>query len=608
MVYFDTCRSNLGRIRFLQVIIGILFCILAGTIFCRQYLEFVTYNHLNEKQCLRRILYPGIRGTITDRNGKILATHRDSYCLYVDLNFFKNKADVFFKKNIDVSARQEQLWALIHDALLPYAQKIGPIPFHVSKKTLLQHYQQNILIPLALAKDLPKELYAQLLNLLPINSPFHVAIEKIRYYPYGRTACHVLGYVSRSSELNSDNLPGNDLRTFFLPKEKGRTGLEAFYDEILSGYNGGDIWRVTPSGREQKRILSIPSVNGNHIQTSLDIDLQKICEKALGPHKGSISVVNVKTGEVLAMVSKPDFDLNELTPFITKNLFKEITENGAWLNRAIQGLYPPGSTFKLISLSALLRANLINKHSTAYCKGSYQVGNRSFRCHEHRGHGTLNVIEAIHKSCNPFIFEFGLKLGPTLLHREACFYYLNVPTGIDLPYETDRLMVPSPEWKKNRIKESWTDGDTANMLIGQGYLLETPFKMTCFAAALALNKNVFVPYLVKQKLWDAETALPVSAWNTLVRGMQKVGKGYFPNLSTAIKTGTAQVKVARTNQYTHVGWLIGFAPVQNPQIAFCVEVEQQGIGNNFWGGRTCAPIAKSFLEYYFYNKSSVKNL
>lgn len=599
MVRFDTYRSNLGRIRFLQVVIVILFCILAGTIFCRQYLEFVTYNRLNEKQCLRRILYPGIRGIITDRNGKILATHQDSYCLYVDLNFFKNKAETFFKKNKETAARQEQLWALVHDALLPYAKKIGPIPFRVSKKTLLQHYQQNILLPLALAKDLSKDLYAQLLNLLPINSPFHVAVEKVRYYPYGRTACHVIGYVARSPELKSDNLPGNDLRTFFLPKEKGRTGIEAFYDEELSGYNGGDIWRVTPSGQEQKRILSIPSVNGSPIQISLNIDLQKICEKALDGHKGSISVVDIKSGDVLAMVSKPDFDLNDLTPFITKKLFNEITESGAWLNRAIQGLYPPGSTFKLISLSALLRANVINARSTAYCEGSYRIGNRFFKCHQHQGHGLLNTVEAIQKSCNPFMFKFGLQLGPTLLHREACFYYLNVPTGIDLPYETDRLLIPSPEWKKKRIGEAWADGDTANMLIGQGYLLQTPFKMTCFVAALANNKNVFLPHLVKSKTWVAETALPISAWNTLVRGMQKVGEGYFPRLSTAIKTGTAQIKMAGKNQYTHIGWLVGFAPVKNPQIAFCVEVEQDGFGNNFWGGKTCAPIAKTFLDYYF---------
>ena len=137
------------------------------------------------------------------------------------------------------------------------------------------------------------------------------------------------------------------------------------------------------------------------------------------------------------------------------------------------------------------------------------------------------------------------------------------------------------------------------MVIGQGYLLETPFKMTCFAAALAMNKNVFVPHLVTPKTWTAETALPVPDWNTLIRGMQKVGEGYFPKLSTAIKTGTAQIKIAGKNQYTHIGWLVGFAPVKNPQIAFCVEVEQEGFGNNFWGGKTCSPIAKTFLEYYF---------
>ena len=212
-----------------------------------------------------------------------------------------------------------------------------------------------------LAQDLPQELYAKLLNTLPNNSPFSVKVEKIRYYPYGRSACHVLGYVSKIKELNTDNLPGNALRTFFFPQEKGRNGIEAYYDAQLSGHNGGEIWQVTPSGQEQKKLLSIPYIQGEDVHLSLDINLQQVCEKALENYKGSVSILDVDTGEVLAMVSKPDFDLNRLNPRITKEVFNEITESGAWLNRAIQGLYPPGSTFKVVSFSALLRENIITE-------------------------------------------------------------------------------------------------------------------------------------------------------------------------------------------------------------------------------------------------------
>ena len=599
MVCFDASRSNFGRIKFLQFVIAMMFIALAVTIFYRQYLEFYTYNQLGEKQCLRRILYPGIRGTIYDRNGHVLATHRDAYCLNVDLNYFRQKFESFCKKNKEQQAQQEQLWALVHDALLPYAQKVGPIPFHISPKKLLQHYRQNILLPLTLARDLPDELYAKLLNIFPVNGAFNVNVEKIRYYPYGSSACHVLGFVSKTSELQADNLPGNSLRTFFLSKEKGRTGIEAFYDEQLSGYNGGDIWRVTPSGQEQARLISIPSINGRDIQLTLDIELQKVCENALGNVKGSVSVIDVNNGDVLAMVSKPDFDLNQLMPYISKQTFDNITQNGAWLNRSIQGLYPPGSTFKLISFSAMLRHNIINKTSMFNCTGSYKIGNRYFKCHKHSGHGFINTLQAIQQSCNPFVFKYCLPLGAEKLYQEACFYFLNVPSGIDLPYETKKIFIPSPQWKKQRLGERWTEGDTANMCIGQGYLLITPFKMACFAAALSKNRNVFIPHIVQNSPWTFSKALPDQAWETLITGMSKVGEHYINFMPTAIKTGTAQVKIANEDKHKHIGWMVGFAPVKNPQIAFCIEIEQDDSTDNFWGGQMCAPIAQTFLRKYF---------
>ncbi len=599
MVCFDASHTNYGRIRFLQCIVAILFIILGITIFYRQYFEYYTYNQLNEKQCLRRILYPGIRGKIYDRNGHLLATHRDSFCLYVDLNHFRKPFEQFRQKNKNIEAQREQLWALVHDQLLSYAQKVGPIPFRISAKRLLQHYQQNILLPLLLAQDLPQELYAKLLNILPNNGAFSVNIEKIRYYPYGSSACHIIGYVSKISELSTDNLPGNSLRTFFFPQEKGRNGLEAYYDAKLSGHNGGEIWQVTPAGQEEKKLISIPCIQGENLHISLDIELQKICEQALGNYKGSISILDVNTGEVLAMVSKPDFDLNKLNPRISKETFKEITESGAWLNRAIQGLYAPGSTFKLISLSALLRANIITEDSTYNCTGTYKIGTRLFRCHKHSGHGRINTISAIQYSCNPFIFKYGLQISAQKLYQEARFYYLNTPTGIDLPYETQKILIPSPGWKKQRLGEPWTDGDTANMLIGQGYLLLTPLKLACFAAALSKNKNIYIPHFIKSDPWNSTQALPEKAWNTLIKGMKKAGQHYIHSILTAVKTGTAQVKISGTDKYKHIGWMIGFAPIKNPQIAFCIEIEQDGIGDNFWGGQTCAPISQKILNYYF---------
>ncbi len=599
MIPFDAQKTSFKRIRFLQCFIGILFLILACAIFYRQGIQFYRFNKLGNQQCLRRILRPGIRGTIYDCKGRVLATHRNCYCLYVDLNGFRNSFAAFCKKNKDKATQQEQLWALVYDELLSYAKQIGSVPFQVSPQKLLQHYQQNLLLPLKISQDLPQDLYAELLNRLPYNSPFQVSVEYVRHYPYGSAACHVIGYVTQTTDLETAHLPGNDLRTFFLPSEQGQNGIEKQYDAYLSGRNGGEIWRVTPSGKKQEQILEIPSVNGQDLTLSLDIELQKVCENAMEGMKGSVSIVDIATGGVLAMVSRPGFNLNELTPVLPQQTFEEINARGAWLNRAIQGLYPPGSTFKVVGMSAGLRAHLFDSQTTYTCTGIYSIDSLRMRCHNRNGHGSIHPMEAITVSCNPFFIHYGLQLGVQGLRDESILYQLHQPTGIDLPWETKRACIPSPQWKREKLKDGWALGDTANMSIGQGYLLVTPFRMACFAAAVAQNRTVFQPHLacVPQPPYEVPQALLPDQWEFLKKGMTQIGARYISFLPTALKTGTAQVKVAHSNSYTHIGWMIGFAPADHPQIAFCIQIEQQGTGDEFWGGRTCAPIAKEFLSH-----------
>ncbi len=604
MICFDKSRSNIGRLNFLRFVVVVAFGLLA--VLWRQYFCYNLYDKLNQRQCLRRILYPGQRGRIYDRFGNVLADNKDSYCLYVDLNYFRTRLANFSKTNKDSSALAEQLWALVHDALLPYSKKVGPIPFNISKKTIYTHYQQNALLPLAISKHLTKQAYASLLETLPVDGPFQVGVEKIRHYPYGRSACHVIGYVTRTPQLTHDNLPGEDLRTFFLPKQKGKTGVEAYYDDQLSGLNGGDIWRVSPSGQEQDCLISLPSKDGDDIHLTLDIHLQQVCEQALKDRQGSVIVLDVNSGDVLSLVSKPDFDLNQLTPSISRKTFQEITEQGAWLNRAIQGLYPPGSTFKLISLSALMKSGVVNEHSQFTCEGSYLIGNRTFHCHNRQGHGLLDVTRAIQTSCNPFIYHFALACGPTRIYQEACEFGLNSPTKIDLPYETSNTLVPSETWKKNHLYESWTDGDTANFSIGQGFLRITPLQLPCVAASLAKNQKNLTPHVcLDAPIPPTKTKplMPEKNWQLLLKGMESsVEAGtsrfaYIQGLKSAVKTGTSQVKIAGTHTYAHIGWLIGFAPVQAPKIAFCIMIEQKDLTENFWGSHVCGPVAREILQF-----------
>lgn len=608
MMRFDKAQTQLGRLHFLQFLSAVLMLFLGIAIFWRQWLNFQTFNLLNEKQCLRRILYPGPRGKIYDRNGNVLADNRSSYCLYVDLNYFRKPLGQFSNKQTTDAEKAEQLWALVHDALLPFSKQTGPIPFTLTKKAIYRHYQQNILLPLAIAKDLPDKLYAMLVETLPSNSPFYVGVEKVRHYPYGSSACHVLGYVNQTPELSQDSLPGNDLRTFFLPKAKGRTGVEAYYDSTLSGFNGGDIWRVTPAGQEQNRLLSIPSIPGEDLHLTLDIELQQVCENALNNRRGAVVILDVKTDEVLALVSKPDFDLNGLTPRISNRLFKQITESGAWLNRALQGLYPPGSAFKIVSLAAMLKNGIIDQNSSVKCEGSYRIGNRTFHCHKRYGHGYVNLKKAIQTSCNPFIYHYALLCGPEPIYNEARIFHFQDATGIDLPYETHNMLVPSSAWKEKKLGEKWMAGDTANFAIGQGFLRVTPLQMACFISSFAQNKTQVFPHLVKHEnpsIYTHKQALPPHDWKLLLQGMEASAEqgtahlASIANVKSALKTGTAQIKISGTQRYMHIGWLVGFAPSQNPQIAFCVMVEQDDEQENFWGSHVCGPITKDFLQYYF---------
>ena len=599
MVRLGDSQINYNRIRFLQGLIVGMFILLSCVVFYRQYAQGNYYKQLNNQQCLRRIIYPGQRGSILDCKGRPLALQKPIYCLYVRLDYFRRYFEPFCKKNHDRSDQQEQLWSLIYDALLSYAQQLGPIPFDVTSRQLFQHYHQNILLPLKLSQELSEEVYACLLNKLSAMDPFQVGIEWVRTYPYGSVACHVIGYVSKVDEVDERIEQGKSLRTFVYKREQGRTGIELMYDETLRGGDGVEIWRVTPGGQKQNCVWSSPSTTGETVKLSLDIELQKVCEKAMANRKGSVVIVDIATGGVLAMLSHPGFNLNDLVPILPSRVYKDIEQRGAWLNRATQGLYPMGSSFKPIALSALLRTGVVNEDTSYVCTGLEMVGNRSFHCHNRYGHGAVNTIQAMGKSCNTFFYHYGVQLGPDALYDEAVIYHFNEPTGIDLPYEVRTFNIPSPKWKEERFGERWTPGDTANMSIGQGYWLVTPMQMVRFAAAFSRNHTNFKPYLVKATPYKIEKALPDAQWEIVKAGMVQAAKFYLPSFDNlAVKSGTAQIKVKGHSEYWHIGWLIGFAPVNDPKIAFCIQIEQ-GQSGVFYGGSEASPIAAEFLHYLF---------
>jgi penicillin-binding protein 2 len=392
----------------------------------------------------------------------------------------------------------------------------------------------------------------------------------------------------------------------------GRAGLERVFDTKLEGEAGGSIYRVDPAGYKvdlpiEKRM----PVQGANIITSLDIDLQQAAEAAMvdGNGKdrtGAAVVLDVRTGEVLAMVSKPNYDLNTFVPRLSHAEAKAIEESGGWLNRAIQGQYPPGSTFKIVTAIAGLRSGAIDPTETkTICLGFYMVGNRRFPCHDHNGHGEVDLRKAIQKSCNVFFYKNGIEMGPDLIAAEAKRFGTNRPTGIELPYEFKNPRVADREWRRENWKSAnlpdgiWRAGDTANTAIGQGDTLITPLQAACFAASFARGELETKPTLLHDPKRPAQHTAPIglspSDYNAVLEGMElcyNIGTGRLARvdgLSGAAKSGTAQ------KGKIELAWIICFAPAENPQIALAVMMEGAE-GQDFGGGTNSGPVANAILS------------
>jgi penicillin-binding protein 2 len=483
-----------------------------------------------------------------------------------------------------------------------YINKINKITGRsesLSLKDLQVHFNHKLLLPLPLVEDLTLQEYARLVEEIEVESPVQIYTDTARYYPYSTAASHTLGYVTQEKDKKNEGL-----KTFRIKRKEGKTGLEKEFDNLLMGQSGGEVWLVDHRGFQYSQIEKKIPIQGNRLHTSLDIDIQRSAEEAMGDKIGAVVAIKVKTGEVIVLASKPNYDLNELTPFIPTLVFNKINDNGAWLNRATQGLYPPGSTFKIITAIAGLKNGIMSTDTEVDCEGSLW----NMACWNRRGHNHISLAESLAQSCNVYYYYFGVKTTIENLSAEAKLFGLNDPTGIELPNETSRMIVPDPDWKKANNLGSWRRGDTANMAIGQGYLRITPLQMACFTASLARKETMTRPSLLYQSE-DSLTnndSLKIDMsdedYQTIIYGMARaVTSGTAKNsriqgLNIAAKTGTAQVPVH--GEKLTIAWYIGFAPIEDPEIAVCVTIEGPDPNDNFNGGKTAAPIAKVVMEEY----------
>lgn len=630
----ETHKGYDPRIITFYFIVALLLVVLVCGLAYQQIFRSDLYHDREQQQNQRRILTPGPRGNIYDREGRLLVGNRARFAvtLYLDelrkefrheyIHVRKNYRELG-DKDMPNAGQMELIarYAVVQQYLDQVNRALGRSE-KVDATSLNRHFSQHLLLPYILLDDLTPEEYSKLVEQLPVQSPLQVYASSTRYYPYKSAAAHTLGYVTGNEDIAvAEDFPGAELKTFKMRGTEGKTGLEKSFESTLQGETGGSIYRVDPAGfRIEPPLEKRLPIQGKDIVTSLDIDIEKAAEAAMDKTEMSCAAVmlDVSTGEVLAMASKPDYDLNDTSPHLKSEAAKSIEERGAWLNRATQGAYAPGSSFKILVSVAGMRQGTITGESTVDCPGFYLVGNRSFPCHDRHAHGHIDLSVAIEKSCNVFFYSHGLETGPMAIAEEARRFGFGKKTGIELPYETNSTLIPDPAWKKRMRHEDWQLGDTANFSIGQGFVLVSPLQMALFMASFARRETITHPTIIHDPAHPRQMSAPigisVADYAAIVEGMEQctntgtgkllthspIGNGKFERLEglrVAGKTGTAQAPSPKG--MINLAWFICFAPLDDPKVAIAIMVEGDTPGEETGGGRYAVPIAFDMLKTWW---------
>ena len=559
------------------------------------------YERSNKNRIRTYIVYPQ-RGDILDRDGNKLATTKPSFDLFlIPYYFFHN-----YKGKIEN-----------HPTFKFLVNKLHVDPNELKEK--LTKYKKRPFDQLLVKKDLSEKEMA-LVNSMEWKLPgVYIDASWTRRYPYGKTFAHVVGYVGEATE--QDVSSGERYAGEFV----GKTGLEKSYDDQLRGIGGWEMWEVDARGHRIRMIEKSIPIRGKDLVTTLVLPVQKKAEELLKGEAGAVVALDPNTGEVLALYSSPSFNPNLFPKGIPTKDWKRLNKDPLkpLNNRAIAGVYPPGSVFKLVVASAGLAEGKINLATKVNCPGGLKFGNKFYRCWKKYGHGWVDVERAIAESCDTFFYQLGLKLGNALISKYAKLFGLGRKTGIDIPGEK-RGLVPTKEWKKRALKEPWYPGETLSYAIGQGYLLVTPIQLAVVASAFANGGYLVKPHLnyyekpVKKRIPVPKRVIQVVRKAMLEVVENKKGTAYWTarikGVKIAGKTGTAQVVSSKVEEkykkghkitvkkYSEHAWFVAFAPYEKPVIAVAVVVEHGGHGSS-----AAAPIAREIIKEYLMYKGILKH-
>jgi penicillin-binding protein 2 len=612
-VYRDDQKFLTFRINALLWAIVIVFVFLAGSFWFVQGVQAEKYRGLSEANALREIVTPAKRGLILDRTGqKIIADNQAAYSLTLDRVVLRPivKAD---------STHRPKLITFL-------AQTLGATPQDIEAR-----FEKSKAVPLArpfvIAEDLSMPQVAMIQAQAVTFPELNVEPVQRRNYPYGPFLAHVLGFIGEASEKDlgvRKDLKQGDLL--------GKRGVELMYDQLLRGKDGAQYWEYDSHGRRlaEYRPARKNPVAGDNVYLTIDFDLQRRAEQYFAENEfvGSAVVLDPRNGEVLAMVSSPSFNPNVYSKRFTPEVWKTIVSNPfkIELNRAIQGLYSPGSVFKTVMAAAGLAEGAIGPGTTFDCGGSAVFFGRRFRCWRKQGHGAVAVENALKVSCDIFFYNTAARLGVDKIAQHAKALGFGSITQIDLDGEKAGL-VPSTEWAAQKQHRKWYPSETISVGIGQGPLIVTPLQVAVMMAAIANGGTIYRPHVLRmvehtnpdgsvQRLKVPVQALrheniSREAMEHVHAGLWKVvneeggtgGNARINGLDIAGKTGTVQV-IAQSGWFSTAGlpfmsrdhaWFASYAPSNNPQMVVVVFVEHAGAH----GGTDAAPLAKLLYQSAF---------
>lgn len=584
-------------IRLLYFVIPI-FAFLLLRLFYLQILEGENFRRLSENNCIRLQSIDPPRGLIFDRNGQLLVDNRPSY----DLSIVVKDA-----KPLETSLQH----------LSEYTQ----LPLELMWGEIEKSHNQPSFKPIVLKQDIGREVLAAI-EVKRFDLPGTIVDVRLRrLYVKGRSAAHILGYVG---EISSNELKSEKYAVYKRGDLIGKSGVEKSFDNYLRGELGGRQIEVNVTGQLVRVLKTVDAVPGNNIFMSFDQRLQKIAEDLLSDVTGAIVAMDPSTGYVLAMASSPSYDPNMFVDGFSRDEWETFIKNTPHPlhNKAIQGEYPPASTYKIITALAGLEEGVIDEKTTLICPGAYKFGDREYRCWKKGGHGSVNIGRAIAESCDVYFYQVGLRLGVDRLAYYAKAAGLGALTGIQLEHESVGL-IPTAAWKKRRTGVAWQGGETLSISIGQGYNLVTPLQLASLVSCVANGGKRLSPLIVK-KIQNAsgetireyspeiKSYLPVSPKNLDIvrKGLWEAVNGKsgtarsagIEGIEISGKTGTAQVFSRKTESENEAkraqhlkshAWFVAYAPSANPKIALSVIVEHGEHGSS-----AAAPIASELIRAY----------